>query len=116
MRLGLSREAVLTSFPWSPRGDHLILSVRLTPKSSRDEIAGIGQLSDDRTILQVRVRALPRDGAANAALLKIIAKTLCLPATSVHLESGATGRVKTLRLVGDTAALQAELARLTGLA
>lgn len=101
------------NLPWSLRGDHLILTVRLTPKSSRDEIAGINHLSDGRAVLQVRVRALPQDGAANEALVAVLAKALHLPPTAVRLESGATGRVKCLRLTGDPSAIEAALGKAT---
>jgi hypothetical protein len=107
----------LTEVPWRARdGGGLALSVRLTPKSSRDEIGGLDRLSDGRTVLKVRVRALPQDGEANEALLRLMAKALQLPRASVRLESGASGRVKTLSLIGDAAALQVGLAQLSNAA
>jgi uncharacterized protein YggU (UPF0235/DUF167 family) len=87
--------------------------VRLTPKSSRDEIGGLDRLADGRMILKVRVRALPQDGEANEALLRLIAKALHIPQASVRIEAGASGRVKTLSLAGDTNVLQADLAQLS---
>ncbi len=115
-----SRSVAVTNlprnFPWSLRGDHLILTVRLTPKAARDEIGGVGQLSDGRAVLQVRVRALPQDGAANEALVKVLAKALHLPATSMHLESGATSRVKCLRLIGDPGTIEEALGKAARLA
>ncbi|MFZ2490505.1 MAG: DUF167 family protein [Thermoanaerobaculia bacterium] len=111
-----SRSVAVTSLPWSLRGDHLILTVRLTPKAARDEISGVGHLSDERAVLQVRVRALPQDGAANEALVKVLAKALHLPTTSVRLESGATGRVKCLRLIGDPRTIEEALGKAARLA
>ena len=61
--------------PWHLRDNELFLSVRLTPKSSRDEIDGIGLLADGRSILKVRVRAVPENGKPNTALLRLLAKT-----------------------------------------
>jgi uncharacterized protein len=98
--------------PWSLRGDGLVLSVRLTPKSSRDDIGGIETLADGRTVLKVRVRAVPQDGEANAALVRLLAKALHISATAVRIEAGASGRLKTLHLQGDTGALAAGLTRL----
>ncbi len=95
--------------PWSPRKDGLRLLVRLTPKSSRDGIEGIEHLADGRACLKVRVRAVPEAGAANAALIRLLAKSLAIPASAISLESGASGRVKILRLAGDGAALAARL-------
>ncbi len=100
--------------PWSLRGGALVLSVRLTPKSARDEIGAIDHLSDGRAVLKARVRAAPQDGEANAALIKLIAKTLRIPAAAIRLESGATARLKTLVLTGDPQALEAALVGAVG--
>ena len=62
------------------------------------------------------MRATPQDGEANAALIKLIAKTLRIPATAIRLESGATARLKTLVLTADAEALAAALAAIAGAA
>jgi len=66
------------------------LSVRVTPRASRDAIAGF----NDEGTLQVRVTAAPTDGAANAAVTKLLAKALGIPPRDVVLVSGATARQK----------------------
>ena len=98
--------------PWNIRGDGVILSVRLTPKSARDEIGGIEQLSGGRTVLKVRVRAVPQDGEANEALLRVLAKALRIPVSAVRLDAGASSRLKSVHLKGDAETLAASLARL----
>jgi uncharacterized protein YggU (UPF0235/DUF167 family) len=95
--------------PWSARKDGVSVLVRLTPKSAREAIDGIDHLSDGRAVLKFRVRALPEAGAANEALVRLVAKTLALPASSITLESGASGRLKCLRLRGDASLLIARL-------
>ena len=90
-----------------------MLSVRLTPKSSRDEITGFKTLSDGRTVLKARVRAVPQDGEANAALVRLLAKALHISASAVRIEAGTSGRLKTLHLQGDAEILAAGLARLS---
>ncbi len=82
-----------------------MLTIRLTPKSSRDGIAGIETLSDGRTFLKVRVRAVPEAGEANAALLRLLAKSLKIPSSAVTLKSGATARLKIVRIAGEPAEL-----------
>ena len=99
--------------PWSFRADGLVLSVRLTPKSSRDEIIGFETLADGRTVLKARVRAVPQDGEANAALVRLLAKALHITASAVRIEAGASGRLKTLYLQGDAEILASGLARLS---
>jgi uncharacterized protein len=97
--------------PWTMRKDGLALAVRLTPKSSRDEIIGIEALADGRAVLKVKVRAVPEAGAANAALIRLLAKALGLAPSSLSLESGATSRVKTVHIAGAPAVLEAKLGK-----
>ena len=104
----------MPAVPWAARKDGVALAVRLTPKSSREAVEGIEHLADGRAVLKARVRAVPEDGAANEALLRLLAKTLSLPASSLHLESGGTSRVKTIHIAGDPAALTVKLAALAG--
>lgn len=99
--------------PWSPVPGGVRLAVRLTPKSSRDALEQPETLSDGRTVLKARVRAVPEDGKANEALLRLVAKSLGIPARAVSLESGATSRLKVLHLTGDEAALMQALERAT---
>ena len=83
--------------------------MRLTPKGGRDAIEGIETLSDGKSVLKARVRAVPEDGKANDALVKLIAKTFGVSFSHVSLNSGATSRIKTLTIAGDAVALIATL-------
>ena len=87
------------------------LAVRLTPRGGRDAVDGWTTDAEGRTLLKVRVSSPPVDGQANAALIKLIAKTLGLPRSAVTIDSGDTARVKRLRIVGlDEAGLRGRLA------
>jgi uncharacterized protein YggU (UPF0235/DUF167 family) len=72
------------------------IAVRVTPRASRDAIDG----ADAEGILRVRVRAAPVDGAANAALGRLLADELGIPPNAVELVRGTTARRKVVRLVG----------------
>ena len=62
--------------PWTATADSIVVIVRLTPRGGRDANDGVAQLADGRSVLKVRVRAAASEGEANAALMKLIAKTL----------------------------------------
>ena len=83
------------------------ITVRLTPRASRDEIVGLRD-----GVLHVRVTAPPVDGAANEALLRLVAKALGVPPRDLRIASGATSRTKVVDVVGLDAAAVAE--RLAG--
>ncbi|MER9425038.1 DUF167 family protein [Mesorhizobium sp. M0317] len=93
------------SAPFRLRADGIDLFIRLTPKSSVDRLGGVETTADARSHLKARVRAVPENGAANAALERLVAKALGVPASAVSVVAGATARLKTLRVNGDPAAL-----------
>ena len=72
-------------------------------------------LSDGKPVLVVRVRAIPEDGAANAALEKLVAKAAGVAKSRVSVMSGMTQRVKTLRIEGDSQDIVAALLARCGL-
>lgn len=95
-----------------PEKDGVRLRVRLTPKASRDAVGRLERLADDNEVLIVHVRALPAEGAANAALARLVAGALGLAKSKVEVVAGHTSRVKTLRVEGDPENLAFEIARL----
>jgi uncharacterized protein YggU (UPF0235/DUF167 family) len=83
--------------------------VRLTPKGGRDAVEGWEAASDGSEHLKARVRAVPEDGKANAALIELLAKTLAVPQSNVRIASGATARLKRVEIAGDSIALAVRL-------
>lgn len=88
--------------------------MRLTPKGGRDSIEGVEMLSDGRAVLKARVRAAPSEGEANDALIRLIAKTLGVPARDVMLTAGATSRIKRLSVAGEGPPLMTALEKICG--
>jgi hypothetical protein len=86
------------------------LAVRLTPKAARDGLDGVAAGPDGRPVLRLRVAAPPVEGAANAALVEYVARSLGVRKSDVAIVSGDRGRLKLLELSGDAAALLARLA------
>jgi uncharacterized protein (TIGR00251 family) len=82
----------------------VVLKVRLSPKSSRDEIAGVEDYAGEQ-VLKARVRAVPEGGHANAALETLIARWLGLPPSRVSIVRGGKSRLKEVAIDGDDATL-----------
>jgi len=97
--------------PWTIVADGVVVTVRLTPKGGRDAIDGIARLADGSSVVKARVRAAPSEGAANAALIALLADALDVARRHVGLTAGATARVKQVKIVGDGAVLAARLDR-----
>ena len=71
------------------------LSVRVTPRAGRTAIAGV---KDD--VLLVKLAAAPVEGAANEALVALLAKAFHVPKRDVRVVSGERSRNKRVELTG----------------
>ena len=71
------------------------IAVRVIPRARRDEIAG----ERDGRVL-VRLTAPPVEGAANAALCRLVARRARVPARSVSIVRGHSSRDKVIQVDG----------------
>ena len=92
--------------PFAEAAGGLTVAVRLTPKASRNRVEGLQAEADGGVLLKVSVTAVPEDGKANAALVKLLAKEWRLPKSSIEILHGATDRRKTLFIGGEAARLR----------
>jgi uncharacterized protein (TIGR00251 family) len=83
----------VSEFDAHGRGDAVRFSVRLQPRASRNEIAGL-----QGTSLKVRVTAPPVDGLANEALIELLSKALNTSRRNVCIVSGHTSRTKLIEI------------------
>ena len=74
------------------------LSVKVTPRASRNEISG---WTADGT-LRVRVTAAPAHNAANDAVIALLAKELDLPKSRFAIVAGDTSAQKLISVMGIT--------------
>ena len=75
-----------------------IIAVRVTARSAKPGIGGWRAGADGRDELEVRVAAAPTDGEANEAVIKLLAKSLSVPKSSVEIIGGETSRHKRIAL------------------
>ena len=80
------------------------LDIAVKPRSSRE---GVGPVQGDR--LCVAVNAAPVDGKANEAVVRVLAGTFKVARSAVTIVRGETGRKKTVRIAGITAATAARM-------
>jgi hypothetical protein len=75
------------------------------PRASRSEVVGLHGAA-----LKVRVHAPPVGGAANEALVELLAERLGVPRRAVRVVAGETSRAKTVEIDGTTEAAVRALA------
>lgn len=85
------------------------VQIRLTPKASRDRVDGLAPEADGGVVLKTSVTAVPEDGKANAALIKLLSKEWRLPKSTMAIVQGATDRRKVLFITGETGDILASL-------
>lgn len=73
----------------------LMFTVRVVPRASRSFIMG-----EHDGALRVRVAAPPVAGAANAELLRVLARALDVPTRDVWITGGHASKVKQVRVRG----------------
>ena len=79
------------------RDGTVTLSVRVQPRASKDEIAGVmGEA------LKVRLQAPALEDRANEALCEFLARLLKTPKSAVRILSGARSRTKRVEIRGVT--------------
>lgn len=79
------------------KGSLIRVAVHVQPRASRSEIVG-----QHGAALKVRLQAPPVDGAANDALVRLLADALGVSQRSVSVVAGATSRAKTVEIDGTT--------------
>lgn len=78
---------------FSEKDGALIFTARVVPRASKTEM--VGQLGG---ALKIRLAAAPVDGAANAELVKFLAKTFGVSKSAVAIISGAAAKTKQIRI------------------
>lgn len=81
------------------QSDGVLLSVKLQPRASANEIIPHGGVGDE---LRIRVTAPPVDAAANEALVRLLAERLDCARSSIELVRGHKSRHKVVKLHGFT--------------
>jgi len=76
-----------------------VIKVKVIPRSSRTEVLG-----KENDIYRMKLTDPPVEGRANKAVIELLAEKLGVPRREIEIVSGKTGRLKTIRIRGLTAA------------
>jgi len=79
------------------KDEAVFFSVRVVPRASKSEI--VGEIDG---ALKVRLCSPPVDGAANAELIKMLAREFGVSRGRVEIVSGQNSRTKRIRITGAT--------------
>lgn len=80
-------------------------AIRVSPRASRDAVGGTLDGA-----LKVKTTAPPVDGAANAAIVKLLAKRLGVSRGAIRIVAGESHRSKRVEVIGVDAARVQSLA------
>jgi hypothetical protein len=76
----------------------MLISIRVIPRSAKNT------LEWEQGTIKARLTAPPVDGAANSALIKLLAERLSVPRRTISIVRGTTGRQKIVEIAGLTLA------------
>lgn len=78
---------------YTEKDNAVIFTVRVVPRASQSEIVG-----EHDGALKVRIASPPVDGAANAELIKLLAKSFDVPKSAIEIIGGQTSKTKQIKV------------------
>jgi uncharacterized protein len=81
--------------PQTVQPDSCVINIRVVPRSSKVTIEALG--ADQ---YKIKLTSPPVDGEANEQLVGVLAGKLSIPANRIEIISGATSRLKRVRIIG----------------
>lgn len=79
------------------KGGNLIFTARVVPRASKSEI--VGEMDG---ALKIRIASPPVDGAANAELIKLLAKTFEVSKSDIEITGGHASKTKQIKIINRT--------------
>lgn len=92
----------------------LIIAVRVRPRAGKNAVTGWVEDTDGHRALEITVTALPHDGAANDAVLRVLADYLDVSKSALRLHRGGQSRYKRFELTVQDMAKSGRITALIG--
>ncbi len=77
------------------------LELRLTPKAKKTALTGQANDAEGRAYLKASVTAVPKNGKANSALIKLLSKEWKIAKSQIKIIRGQTNTRKTIEITGE---------------
>lgn len=81
----------------SDKNEGVDFSLRVQPNAKKEEIGGVAEGA-----LKIRVTSSPKEGEANEACVRFLARILDVPKSRISILAGARSRTKRIRVAGMT--------------
>ncbi len=75
--------------------DSIIIQVKVIPRSSKKEIAGV-----DGNTIKIKLTAPPVEGTANEQLIELLSEALSIKKGNIEIVKGGSSRYKTVEIKG----------------
>ncbi|WP_333655022.1 DUF167 domain-containing protein [Dissulfurispira sp.] len=75
--------------------DGIIIQVKVIPRSSKKEIAGV-----EGNTIKIKLTAPPVEDAANEQLIELLSETLSIKKGNIEIVKGDSSRYKTVKIKG----------------
>ena len=92
--------------------DGTIIYVRASTNGNSDQIMGTEERANGKTYLKIKTSSVAENGRANEAIIKLLAKTLSIPKSSIMVLSGHTSREKSILVNASKADIETVFAKL----
>ncbi len=76
----------------------VFLDLKVIPRSKINSLEGLLQVTSNKYLAKLRIKALPEKGKANLELIKYLSKTLDLPQQNIVIISGHTSSLKKIKI------------------
>ncbi|MBI3593161.1 MAG: YggU family protein [Nitrospirae bacterium] len=82
------------NLPYTKVKDGIIIEVKVIPRSSKKEIAGVAD-----NVVKVKLTAPPVDGAANEQLIELLSEECNIKKSSIIILKGESSRRKIVKII-----------------
>lgn len=93
--------SLLKDCSWKDKNGFTLLLIKAKPNAKHSNVVGLVDINTNYPVtkaLEVSINEKPDDNKANIALIELLSDELKIPKSHLELKSGATSRIKVLKI------------------